>query len=450
MKTGEDSLRVKEQEKLKLDSWLSAHKNAEVLHGKQDAMTALSTKAESLASLKEETSAALVNADEKVKDTTQVLSQVSADVAKAKVEIDQIKKAIAEEESQITDQLKGRDLDEYEEIIREQESKSRKLSEIKPILTGCFEAQEATEAKSGEIQTIEGQLKTNRDLLAQQKELVESLESQKQSLETLSGIEELTKKRALLVEGQECPLCGSKDHPFAEALPEGVLNAKKERNKVEKQLKEAESRKEELLKRVSSLEATVVSTRATLNTEESRLQKLRKELCVQAKGLGFSSECELQVLENLVISAEQKSLEEKARCEKIKKNVKSFEKKKQTLQEKLANEETMIRGKEFQEVNLQRDLKHQEEQQRLLKEKSDKNSQDWTELISTATLELKDGLSKPFGSESFIKELKQLQNAGKDFGLKSEELQKVVNALGVLQTEKKALLERHDNCLKEL
>ena len=151
-----------------------------------------------------------------------------------------------------------------------------------------------------------------------------------------------------------------------------------------------------------------------------------------------------------MISAEQKSLEEKARCEKIKKNVRSFEKKKETLQEKLANEETKIRGKEFQEVNLRRDLKHQEEQQRLLKEKSDKSGQDWTELISTATLELKDGLSKPFGSETFIKELKQLQKAGKDFGLKSEELQKVVNALGVLQTEKKALLERHDNCLKEL
>ena len=164
-----------------------------------------------------------------------MLSQVSADVANAKKEIDQIKKAIAEKESQITDQLKGRDLDEYEEIIREQESKSRKLSEIKPILAGCLEAQEATKAKSEEIHTTEGQLKTNRDLLAQQKELVESLESQKQTLETLSGIEELTKKRAMLVDGQECPLCGSKDHPFAEALPEGVLNAKKERNKVEKQ-----------------------------------------------------------------------------------------------------------------------------------------------------------------------------------------------------------------------
>ena len=115
----------------------------------------------------------------------------------------------------------------------------------------------------------------------------------------------------MLVDGQECPLCGSKDHPFAEALPEGVLNAKKKEIKVEKQLKEAESREEELLKRVSSLEATVVSTRAALNTEEARLQKFRNELCVQAKGLGFSSECELQVLENLVISAEQKSLEEK-------------------------------------------------------------------------------------------------------------------------------------------
>ena len=80
-----------------------------------------------------------------------------------------------------------------------------------------------------------------------------------------------------------------------------------------------------------------------------------------------------------------------------------FEKKKETLQEKLANEETKIRGKEFQEVNLRRDLKHQEEQQRLLKEKSDKSGQDWTELISTATLELKDGLSKPFGSETFYK-----------------------------------------------
>ena len=136
----------------------------------------------------------MADAGEKVKDTTQVLSQVSADVANAKKEIDQIKKAIAEKESQITDQLKGRDLDEYEEIIREQESKSRKLSEIKPILAGCLEAQEATKAKSEEIHTTEGQLKTNRDLLAQQKELVESLESQKQTLETLSGIEELTKK----------------------------------------------------------------------------------------------------------------------------------------------------------------------------------------------------------------------------------------------------------------
>ena len=450
LKTGKDSLRVKEQEKLKLDNWLSAHKSAEVLHGKQDAMTALSTKAESLASLKKETSAELADAGEKVKETSQVLTQVSADVANAKKEIDQIKKAIAEKESQITDQLKGRDLDEYEEIIREQESKSRKLSEIKPILAGCFEAQKAMESKSEEIHTIEEQLKTNKDLLAQQKELVESLESQKQTLETLSGIEELTKKRALLVEGQECPLCGSKDHPFAEALPEGVLNAKKERNKVEKQLKEAESREEGLLKTVSSLEATIASTRAALDTEEARLQKFRNELCVQAKELGFSSECEPQVLENLVISAEQEASQERARCEKIKKNVRTLEKTKHTLQEKLANEETGIRGKEFQEVNLRRDLKHQEEQQRLLKEKSDKNGQDWTELISTATLDLKDGLSKPFGSETFIKELNQLQKAGKDFGLKSEELQKVVNALGVLQTEKKALLERHDNCLKEL
>ena len=52
LKNGEDSLRVKEQEKLKLDNWLSAHKSAQVLHGKQESMTALSTKAESLASLK--------------------------------------------------------------------------------------------------------------------------------------------------------------------------------------------------------------------------------------------------------------------------------------------------------------------------------------------------------------------------------------------------------------
>ena len=94
------------------------------------------------------------------------------------------------------------------------------------------------------------------------------------------------------------------------------------------------------MKRVSSLEATVVSTRAALNTEEARLQKFLNELCVQAKGLGFSSECELQVLENLVISAEQKSLEEKARCEKIKRTSDPLRRKKETLQEKLANEET--------------------------------------------------------------------------------------------------------------
>ncbi len=101
-------------------------------------------------------------------------------------------------------------------------------------------------------------------------------------------------------------------------LPEGVLNAKKKEIRSKNNSKKLRAEKKEALEESLEFEATVVSTRAALNTEEARLQKFRNELCVQAKGLGFSSECELQVLENLVISAEQKSLEEKARCEKIK------------------------------------------------------------------------------------------------------------------------------------
>ena len=144
-----------------------------------------------------------------------------------------------------------------------------KSSVLKDHIERALEVKEKIDQKSRDIKNLERETENACVSLNQQKDLINSLEGQIKNLQDLSCIEDLTVLRAQLEEGKECPLCGSKIHPFAVELPKGVINAKNEKDKVEEKLRIAEHGKLEFLKTISRLEGILKSSKEQKEAEEN-------------------------------------------------------------------------------------------------------------------------------------------------------------------------------------
>lgn len=100
---------------------------------------------------------------------------------------------------------------------------------------------------------------------------IQSLTSRQEELEALVQIDELTKVRAELKEGEPCPVCGSLEHPFAANLPPEVATAKERLAVVKEESTDLQKNQKEADRKIDVLKDRIL-------VSEKRLKELRKNL----------------------------------------------------------------------------------------------------------------------------------------------------------------------------
>ncbi len=446
----EKDIQNKEAEKKNVEKWLSENKNAKVLFEKKDILTTAKTKAESISAENKETHKDLAGKEKEITDVTSDLAKVSAELESEKTAIETINASIQEKKACIQRLLNGKDLEEYEHLIEELKDKLTKSSVLKDHIERALEVKEKIDQKSRDIKNLERETENACVSLNQQKDLINSLEGQIKNLQDLSCIEDLTVLRAQLEEGKECPLCGSKIHPFAVELPKGVINAKNEKDKVEEKLRIAEHGKLEFLKTISRLEGILKSSKEQKEAEEKGLRELTQKINFLASELAVREESDLRFLENIVFSLEGDLSAEKKGFEKIKKEVGVLKREENQLSSEFSEKQTQFSSKLNREGQLRGHLEQAKKRRNELENKAKESSQKWAELISLSTLKLSEGLVQAFTGNSFIEELVQLQDKGSKYGEKAEELKKIENELALIELDRKKNSEAYSQTIQEL
>ncbi|MCS6898795.1 MAG: AAA family ATPase, partial [Myxococcales bacterium] len=180
------------------------------------------------------------------------------------------------------------------------------------------EARSAADALRQQEEAVE-QHRQNRELwstrarqAALQRELLDtSLQEAQRALEQTSAALDLTARRALLREGEPCPLCGSTEHPWVKETPalDALLHTQCERvaylmhtrQQVDREEVSARGRMQDLTLRIQEAEA--LAERYTHELDAARLSwsKLRGEIALDALPLDPAS----QEAQSAVIEAER-------------------------------------------------------------------------------------------------------------------------------------------------
>lgn len=97
---------------------------------------------------------------------------------------------------------------------------------------------------------------------------IQSLTSRQEELEALVQIDELTKVRAELKEGEPCPVCGSLEHPFAANLPPEVATAKERLAVVKEESTDLQKIRKKLIGKLTFLKIGSLFLKTSERTSE--------------------------------------------------------------------------------------------------------------------------------------------------------------------------------------
>ena len=178
---------------------------------------------------------------------------------------------LKEAEKRLSEILDGKTLDE---LTQEQLSFSEQiplLEAVKSALKAVCDQKEEIVRQEDVMQRDSAELDNWSSKKEGYEKEIQSLTSRQEELEALVQIDELTKVRAELKEGEPCPVCGSLEHPFAANLPPEVATAKERLAVVKEESSGLQKNQKEADRKIDVLKDRIL-------VSEKRLKELRKNL----------------------------------------------------------------------------------------------------------------------------------------------------------------------------
>lgn len=223
-------------------------------------------------------SAALADAEGKADKASETvkLQEKEAEALRIRKEkiasvIEADKVLLKEAEKRLSEILDGKTLDE---LTQEQLSFSEQiplLEAVKSALKAVCDQKEEIVRQEDVMQRDSAELDNWSSKKEGYEKEIQSLTSRQEELEALVQIDELTKVRAELKEGEPCPVCGSLEHPFAANLPPEVATAKERLAVVKEESTDLQKNQKEADRKIDVLKDRIL-------VSEKRLKELRKNL----------------------------------------------------------------------------------------------------------------------------------------------------------------------------
>ena len=223
-------------------------------------------------------SAALADAEGKADKVSETVKSQEKEAEALRIRKEKIasvieadKVLLKEAEKRLSEILDGKTLDE---LTQEQLSFSEQiplLEAVKSALKAVCDQKEEIVRQEDVMQRDSAELDNWSSKKEGYEKEIQSLTSRQEELEALVQIDELTKVRAELKEGEPCPVCGSLEHPFAANLPPEVATAKERLAVVKEESTDLQKNQKEADRKIDVLKDRIL-------VSEKRLKELRKNL----------------------------------------------------------------------------------------------------------------------------------------------------------------------------
>ncbi|MFR5391666.1 AAA family ATPase [Parasutterella sp.] len=223
-------------------------------------------------------SAALADAEGKADKASETVKSQEKEAEALRIRKEKIasvieadKVLLKEAEKRLSEILDGKTLDE---LTQEQLSFSEQiplLEAVKSALKAVCDQKEEIVRQEDVMQRDSAELDNWSSKKEGYEKETQSLTSRQEELEALVQIDELTKVRAELKEGEPCPVCGSLEHPFAANLPPEVATAKERLAVVKEESTDLQKNQKEADRKIDVLKDRIL-------VSEKRLKELRKNL----------------------------------------------------------------------------------------------------------------------------------------------------------------------------
>lgn len=223
-------------------------------------------------------SAALADAEGKADKASETVKSQEKEAEALRIRKEKIasvieadKVLLKEAEKRLSEILDGKTLDE---LTQEQLSFSEQiplLEAVKSALKAVCDQKEEIVRQEDVMQRDSAELDNWSCKKEGYEKEIQSLTSRQEELEALVQIDELTKVRAELKEGEPCPVCGSLEHPFAANLPPEVATAKERLAVVKEESTDLQKNQKEADRKIDVLKDRIL-------VSEKRLKELRKNL----------------------------------------------------------------------------------------------------------------------------------------------------------------------------
>lgn len=223
-------------------------------------------------------SAALADAEGKADKASETVKSQEKEAEALRIRKEKIasvieadKVLLKEAEKRLSEILDGKTLDE---LTQEQLSFSEQiplLEAVKSALKAVCDQKEEIVRQEDVMQRDSAELDNWSSKKEGYEKEIQSLTSRQEELEALVQIDELTKVRAELKEGEPCPVCGSLEHPFAANLLPEVATAKERLAVVKEESTDLQKNQKEADRKIDVLKDRIL-------VSEKRLKELRKNL----------------------------------------------------------------------------------------------------------------------------------------------------------------------------
>lgn len=266
-----EDIRKLEEDREKRDLERKEDINGAFLYQRKDELRDCKITAETL-------SAALADAEGKADKASETVKSQEKEAEALRIRKEKIasvieadKVLLKEAEKRLSEILDGKTLDE---LTQEQLSFSEQiplLEAVKSALKAVCDQKEEIVRQEDVMQRDSAELDNWSSKKEGYEKEIQSLTSRQEELEALVQIDELTKVRAELKEGEPCPVCGSLEHPFAANLPPEVATAKERLAVVKEESTDLQKNQKEADRKIDVLKDRIL-------VSEKRLKELRKNL----------------------------------------------------------------------------------------------------------------------------------------------------------------------------
>ena len=242
-------------------------------------------------------SAALADAEGKADKASETVKSQEKEAEALRIRKEKIasvieadKVLLKEAEKRLSEILDGKTLDE---LTQEQLSFSEQiplLEAVKSALKAVCDQKEEIVRQEDVMQRDSAELDNWSSKKEGYEKEIQSLTSRQEELEALVQIDELTKVRAELKEGEPCPVCGSLEHPFAANLPPEVATAKERLAVVKEESTDLQKNQKEADRKIDVLKDRILVCEKRLKELGKNLDLAEEELTLKCGRAGLTRE----------------------------------------------------------------------------------------------------------------------------------------------------------------